>query len=57
MLMVNEFGNVYMNVSNNREKENLLKLGYKVVEEPKAEAQEPPKKKPNTSKGVKKDAE
>lgn len=56
MLMVNEFGNVYMEVATEREKKKLEELGYKVVEEPKAEENaKTPKKK--ASKGVKKDNE
>ena len=56
MLMVNKFGNVYMEVATEREKKKLEELGYKVVEEPKAEEKaKTPKKK--TSKGVKKNDE
>ena len=47
-VLVNEFGNVYKEVNTEREKEQLLKQGYREV---KAEQKETKKK---TSKGVNK---
>lgn len=56
MLMVNKFGNVYMEIATEREQKRLMELGFKVAEEPKAEENaKTPKKK--TSKGVKKNDE
>ena len=56
MLMVNEFGNVYMEIATEREQKRLMELGFKVVEKPKAqENAKTPKKK--TSKGVNKNNE
>ncbi len=59
-LMVNEFGNVYKEVRNEREKNELLELNYKVVDatatEQKRQNAKTPKKKTN-SKGVKKNDE
>ena len=47
-ILVNEYGNVYKEVKSNREKEELLGQGYKVVEN-----KETSKVKNNSSKGVK----
>ncbi len=57
-LLVNEFGNVYKEVKSEREKNELLKLGYKEVSvERKVEKTErtvKTQKKTTTSKGVNK---